>query len=118
MGSSLERARAAYDRQAWAEACSAFNTAAAEADGPFTAEDHQRFAVAAYLTGADDACDHEWEAAHRSALDAGDVAGAARCAMLLALCLVLRGQMARAGGWIARAEGLLAESGTVCAASG
>jgi len=51
MTSSLERARAAYDRQAWAEACNAFAAAADEA--PLAADDHERFAVAAYLIGAD-----------------------------------------------------------------
>ena len=116
MTSSLERARAAHDRQAWAEACNGFAAAADEA--PLAADDHQRFAVAAFLIGADEPCEHEWEAAHRAAVDAGDAGGAARCAVLLALCLVLRGQMARAGGWAARAESILEESGIVCAASG
>jgi DNA-binding NarL/FixJ family response regulator len=116
MTSSLERARAAYDRQAWAEACKAFAAAANET--PLAADDHERFAVTAYLVGADESCEHQWEAAHRTAVELGDAAGAARCAVLLALCLVLRGQMARAGGWLARAEGLLEESGIVCAASG
>ena len=115
MTSSLERAHAAFARQAWREACDGF----AAADGaPLRADDHERYAVAAYLIGADDLCEHEWEAAHRAAVDAGDTAGAARGAMLLALCLVLRGQMARAGGWLARAEALLGESGIECAASG
>ena len=116
MTSKLQRARAAYDRQAWADACDAFAAAADEA--PLVADDHQRFAVAAYLIGADEPCEQQWEAAHRAAADAGDAAGAARCAVLLALCLVLRGQMARAGGWLARAEDLLDESGIECAASG
>ena len=116
MTSKLERARAAYDRQAWAEACNAFSAAADEAT--LAGDDHQRYAVAAYLIGADEPCEHQWEAAHRAALDADDAAGAARCAVLLALCLVLRGQTAHAGGWLARAEGLLEESRIECAASG
>ena len=78
MTSSLERARAAYDRQAWAEACNSF--AAAGDDRPLAADDHERFAVAAFLIGADDSCEHEWEAAHRTAVELGDAAGAARCA--------------------------------------
>ncbi len=117
MTSSLEGARAAYGRQAWAQACNAFAAAAAD-EAPLAADDHERFAVAAYLIGADEPCEHQWEAAHRAAVDAGDAAGAARYAVLLALCVVLRGQMARAGGWLARAEALLEESGIVCAASG
>jgi DNA-binding CsgD family transcriptional regulator len=116
MTSDLARARAAYDRQAWADACDAF--AAAVDAAPFVADDHQRFAIAAYLVGADQTCEQQWEAAHRAARQAGDPPGAARCAVLLALCLVLRGQMARAGGWLARAEEILDESGSECAASG
>lgn len=116
MSPELARARAAYDRQAWAGACDAFAEAADAA--PLVADDHQRFATAAYLVGADQTCEQQWEAAHRAARDAGDPAGASRCAVLLALCLVLRGQMARAGGWLARAEEILDESGIECAASG
>jgi DNA-binding CsgD family transcriptional regulator len=116
MTSELARAHAAYDRQAWADACQAFAAAADAA--PLAADDHQRFAVAAYLVGADESCEQHWEAAHRAAIEAGDIASAARCAVLLALCLVLRGQMARAGGWLARAEQLLDESGIECPATG
>ena len=116
MTSSLERARAAYARQEWREACDAFAAAADEV--PVGADDYERFAVAAYLTGGDAPCEHAWEAAHRAAVEAGDPGGAARCAVLLALCLALRGQMARAGGWLARAEDLLQQSGIECAASG
>jgi DNA-binding NarL/FixJ family response regulator len=75
-------------------------------------------AVAAYLAGRDDDCDRAWEAAHRAALAADDVPEAARYAFWLALCLMLRGQMARAGGWLGRAEALLAEARGECAASG
>lgn len=116
MTPSLEVARAAFVRQDWRDACVAFENAAAEA--PLTADDQEQLAVAAYLTGHDGTCVQAWEAAHRAALDAGDHATAARAAVLLALCLVLRGQMAQAGGWLARAEGVLEESGVECAASG
>jgi hypothetical protein len=59
-----------------------------------------------------------WEEAHRSALEAGDGPATARCAVLLALCLLLKGEMARAGGSLARAERDLDEAGRECAASG
>lgn len=112
----LDGAREAFAREAWREACDAF--AAAAEEGRLRVDDHERFSVAAYLVGADEACERQWEAAQRAAVEAGDTAGGARFAVLLALCLVLRGQMARAGGWLARAEGLLAESGMECPASG
>ena len=47
---------------------------------------------------------------------AGDLDGAARCAFWLALLLLLRGEVARAGGWLARAERLVAEADRDCAA--
>lgn len=74
--------------------------------------------MAAYLAGEDDVCAHAWGSAHRSALEAGDGAAAARCAVLLSLCLLLKGQAARAGGWLARAEEVLGDTGLDCAASG
>ena len=113
---SVDAARGAFARGAWREACDAL-LAAAEV-GPLPAEDFERLAVAAYLIGEDDVCTHAWERAHRSALEAGDEATAARCAVLLSLCLFLKGQMATAGGWLARAERVLADAGLDCAASG
>jgi len=116
MSSALESARAAFARDAWRDACVAFETAAAEA--ALEPDDYEHLAVAAYLTGEDDRCVHAWEAAHRTARDAGDHAAAARSAVLLTLCLVLRGQMAQAGGWLGRAEGLLEQAGSDCVAPG
>lgn len=116
MTSALEVARAAFARQGWRDACTAFEGAAIVA--PLAAADHERLAVAAYLIGDDGRCMQAWEATHRTALDDGDLPAAARSAVLLALCLLLRGEMAHAGGWLARAEALLEESGVECAASG
>jgi hypothetical protein len=101
MRSVVDAARDAFARGAWREAYDALSEAAGA--GPLPAEDFERLAVAAYLVGEDDKCAHAWEYAHRSALEAGDRATAARCAAWLALCLLLKGQVARAGGWLARA---------------
>ena len=115
MSSPLERALDATARRSWADAYAGF--AEAQAGGALTGDDLERYAVAAYLAGRDDDCTQAWEAAHRAAVDAGDPGDAARRAVLLALCLLLRGQMAHAGGWLARAETLVAEAGN-CAAAG
>jgi DNA-binding NarL/FixJ family response regulator len=111
---AVDRARAAFDRQAWRECCAAYADAG---DHGLDAADHERHAVAAYLTGADDVCDRAWEAAHHAALGAGDAAAAARHAWWLGLCLLLRGQMAHAGGWLARAARHAEDAGE-CAATG
>lgn len=80
--------------------------------------DHEVAAVEAYLAGEDGACERAWMDAHRDALAAGDTAEAARHAFWLALCLMLRGQMAQAHGWLGRGEALVAETATPCAAAG
>ncbi|MGH9265847.1 MAG: LuxR C-terminal-related transcriptional regulator, partial [Acidimicrobiales bacterium] len=116
MSSSVERARAAFARRAWREALSGLAEAALEA--PLEPADRERLAVCAYLTGEDVASIEAWDGAHRAALDAGDAAGAARCMFWVAFCLLMRGQMAQAGGWLTRAERLIQEGALECAASG
>jgi DNA-binding CsgD family transcriptional regulator len=113
MTPALKLAREAFALRAWTQALEAF----ASADGLERA-DHERIAIAAYLSGADERCERAWEAAHHAALDDGESAEAARCAFWLGLCLMLRGQMAQAGGWLSRTESIIAESGVDCAASG
>jgi hypothetical protein len=100
-------------RRAWTQALEAFASA-----GELEAADHERVAIAAYLTGADERCERAWATAHHAALAAGDSAEAARCAFWLGLCLMLRGQMAHAGGWLSRAESIVTEADAECAASG
>jgi len=113
MTHALKTAREAFDRGAWTQSLDAFAAA-----GQVEREDHERVAVAAYLIGADDQCERAWEAAYRAALAAGDMADAARCAFWLGLCLLLRGQMAHAGGWLSRAVSIVAEAEVECSASG
>jgi DNA-binding CsgD family transcriptional regulator/tetratricopeptide (TPR) repeat protein len=116
MGLALERARAAFARQAWGEAFAAFQEAAGR--GRLDAADHARLAVCAYLVGEDDECAEAWAQAHRLALECEDAPEAARCAFWLAMCLMLRGLMAQAGGWLARAERVVANADVDCAARG
>jgi DNA-binding NarL/FixJ family response regulator len=104
MPTALELARETFVRRAWTEALDGF----ARAEGLDRA-DHERMAVAAYLVGADEPCERAWEAAYHAALEDDDAPEAARCAFWLGLCLLLRGQMARAGGWLARTESLVAD---------
>ena len=82
---------------------------AADREGALGLEDLERLAVAAYLVGADADSDDAWLRAHHECLRLGDVVRAARCAGLLAQGLLLRGEMARGGGWLARAQRLLDE---------
>jgi ATP/maltotriose-dependent transcriptional regulator MalT len=112
MTGGVELGRDAFDRRAWARA----RTLLAAADS-LDAADLQRLAVAAHLVGRDAESSLAWERAQRACERAGDLDGAARCAFWLALLLLLRGEVARAGGWLARAERLVAEADRDCAAA-
>lgn len=52
--------------------------------------------------------------AHREYLERDDPVGAARCAFWLGFQLLMGGEPARGGGWVARAERLLEECGRDC----
>ncbi len=111
MTGGVELGRDAFDRRAWARARTLL--AAAES---LDAADLQRLAVAAHLVGRDAESSLAWERAQRACERAADLDGATRCAFWLALLLLLRGEVARAGGWLARAERLVAEADGDCAA--
>jgi DNA-binding CsgD family transcriptional regulator len=109
---AVELGRDAFERRAWGEALEQLAGAAPSDPG-----DLERLAVAAILVGRDDASDEAWERASTACAERGDAAGAARCAFWLGLALTLRGEEARGGGWLARAERLADEFGE-CAATG
>ena len=101
----LERGRAQYERRAWAEAYRLLSLA--ERSATLTGEDLERLAAAAYLTGRDDDYLGALDRAHRAHAKAGAVLRAARCAFWVGLRLQLRGEEARASGWLGRAQRML-----------
>lgn len=104
----LVQARAAFDRHAWQEAST--RLAAIDERAPLDAEDLQRLAESAYLTGRDGVAEDAWVRAHRAFMDRGEVQAAVRCAFRLGLVLVTgRGEESRGGGWIALAHRLVEE---------
>jgi ATP/maltotriose-dependent transcriptional regulator MalT len=103
------RGRTAYERRSWTEAFTQF--AAADAADELDGSDLERLALAAYLTGRDAECDRAWDRAHHAYLRAGEAEAAARCAFWLAFGLLLRGEIAPAGGWLGRAGAVLADAG-------
>jgi DNA-binding CsgD family transcriptional regulator len=111
-----ERARKAFEQRSWAESYRLFQ--AADREIPLHAEDVERLATAAYLIGRDDESERFWERAHQILLDRGDGEGAARTACWLAVGLHLRGAMAPASGWFARAQKILDEGQIECAVRG
>lgn len=102
---ALQRGRAAYERRAWAEAHRAFS--AADRTAPLGPADLERLAISAYLIGRPVEFERGLERLHRLHLEAGDRARAARCAFWLGLSLLLRGEAARSGAWVARGQRLV-----------
>jgi len=116
MAGAVDRGRESFGRQAWADAWS--HLSAADREGQLELGDLERLAVAAHLIGRDEQSVDLWGRAHRVCIRLGDVARAARCAFWTAFVLVNDGQLARAGGWIHRAQRLLDESGSDCVERG
>jgi DNA-binding NarL/FixJ family response regulator len=112
MAEPLEAGRRAFHAGQWAAAHA--HLSAADQDASLVVDDLERLAVAAYLVGADGDCEAAWTRAHHDCLRAGDPARAARNALWLALTLLLRGELAPAGGWCSRAGRVLSEAGRDC----
>lgn len=112
----LLQGRKAFAQKRWEAAHGGLSVA--DAARGLEAEDLERLAVAAYLTGRDTRGFSAWERAHSAFLDAGEIAGAVRCAFWLGLNLLLGGKHARGGGWLARAQSLLDDQAGDCPEQG
>jgi len=100
----LERARKAFERRDWATSYDQLSVVA-ELD----TEDLLKLATAAFLAGDYDACVRALQRGYQVAVDGGDTLRAVRFAFWLGLVLAVRGEVAVAGGWAARAQRLLAD---------
>ena len=112
----LERGRKAYLRRSWVDAFAQLS--AADRESALEAEDLERLATAAYLIGRDDDGADAGARAHHEFLRRGSVERAVRCAFWLAFSLVNRGEVARGGGWAARARRLLDDVQQDCVEQG
>jgi DNA-binding NarL/FixJ family response regulator len=113
---ALTKGREAFERRAWAESYKLLATAD-DAD-PLGLDDLERLAASAYLVGKDERSGELWTRGHTECLRSSDVPRAARFAFWAALILLVRGEAARAGGWLARAQRLLDEGCVDCAERG
>jgi tetratricopeptide (TPR) repeat protein len=113
---ALERGRAAFARQAWAEAYAQLT--AADRGAALEPEDLERLASAAHLLGRDAECVDLWARAHHAFLGRGAVPGAARCAFWLGFSSLLAGESAASGGWLARGQRLLDDGRHDCVERG
>ena len=116
MVGAVDRGRESFGRQAWGDAWSQLS--AADHDAPLELEDLERLAVAAFLVGRTEESVDVWAHAHHVSIRFGDAARAARCAFWSAFVLLNKGQLARGGGWIHRAQRLLDENERDCVEQG
>jgi DNA-binding CsgD family transcriptional regulator len=112
----LDHARQRYQQRAWADAFQAFLRA--DQKMPLEAEDLELLAMAAYLVGQDDEYLRTLERAHNTHMNAGQCTRAVRCAFWLGFRLLMRGEMARAKGWLSRCQRLLERDTRECAERG
>jgi len=111
-----DRGRESFGRQAWGDAYAQLS--AADHEAPLEPEDLELLATAAYLVGREADSEHVWARAHHEFLSRGDAQRAARCALWLTFGLMNRGEMARGGGWLARATRLLDDGELDCVERG
>jgi DNA-binding CsgD family transcriptional regulator len=108
-GSALEAGRQAFCQQRWGDAHRELS--AADHQTPLGIDDLERLAVAAYLVAEDADGTAFWARAYNECLRRGDRARAARNALWVNFALLLRGEMAPAGGWLARGQRALEGAG-------
>jgi DNA-binding NarL/FixJ family response regulator len=113
---TLDWGRASFERRAWADAFDKLS--AADRESSLAPEDLERLATAAYLVGRDADCEEVLARAHQVWLRLGGAERAARCAFWLAFGLLNRGELARGGGWLARARRLLDDGQLDCVEQG
>jgi DNA-binding CsgD family transcriptional regulator len=113
---ALERGRACYERNEWSDAFEALRVA--DQAGPIEPEDLERLAWAAGLSARDDEMLSLHERVYHVRLERGDELIAARAAFWLGFRLLARGEVARASGWLGRAQRLVDQRGGDCAEAG
>jgi DNA-binding NarL/FixJ family response regulator len=112
----LARGREAAGRLAWADAYAALSLA--DQSSSLAVEDLELLGTAAHLLGRVEDCLRALQRAQQLHAEAGESRRAARCAFWLAFHLGSRGELAQAGGWLARANRLLEHEPPDCAERG
>src|ERR1051326_739418 len=100
---ALQRGRESVSSRAWGAAYAELS--AADRESPLESQDLLSLALSAHLLGRDDV--PLLSRAHQSFLKDGEVRSAVRCAFWLGFSAMLNGDVAQAGGWLARARRLL-----------
>ena len=106
----LSGARRLYAERRWRAAHEALS--AADRDVGLAPADIELLSTAAYMLGDEEQTLALLERAHAAHRDAEEPEAALRCAIWIGLHSAQRGEIARAGGWLARAERLLEQLGS------
>ena len=101
---ALQRARAAFERRAWIDACAAFGEA--DRDALLEVGDLEHFAASAHILGHREETIDAFTRVYRARVGAGEIGEAVRCAFWLREVLAIQGEFAHAAGWLARAARL------------
>jgi DNA-binding CsgD family transcriptional regulator len=112
----LKQGRESFALRRWAEAY--LRLSAADRETALAADDLERLATAAYLTGKEQESEDLLIRAHNEFLSGGDIERAVRSAFWLAFSLFSKGEAARGGGWISRARRLLDDAPRDCVEQG
>jgi ATP/maltotriose-dependent transcriptional regulator MalT len=104
----LERGRERYGRRAWGAAYDAL--LCADHATPLDADDLDRLATAAYLTGRDLEFQQLIERLYRAHVESGERTRAARCTFWLAISFLLRGDRGHSNAWAARGQRLVEDN--------
>lgn len=113
---ALELGRAAVRAQQWSDAFAQLS--AADRESPLDAEDLEGLALSAHLLGKEVEFAETLSRAHQRFLAAANAPRAARCAFWLGFASLNNGDMAQAGGWLARAQRLIEEGQHDCVERG
>ena len=116
MTSALDRGRSAYERQDFAAAFGAL--AEADDEQPLGPDDLEAMAMSADMLGRDEDGERAWERCHHANVAAGRIERAVRCVFWLNFGLINRGEFARASGWMATGQRLLADRHLDCVEEG
>ena len=107
----LQHGRESYGRRAWGDA---YRTLlCADQATPLEADDLERLATAAFVTGRDVEFQRIQERLHRMHTEAGARGRAARCAFWLALTSLFHGEIGHSNAWVARGQRLVEDEACV-----
>ncbi len=113
---ALDRGKTAYSQRSWDAAFQQLS--AADEEVQLVAEDIERLAIAAHLTGRDAVGIELLTRAHQAFLSNGDVERAVRSAFWIGFEMLTKGEPSRASGWLSRARRLLDDAQLDCVERG